>query len=47
MSHEVDIPQVSIDFFIFFRDNLRSTSAQNSRFVKDQLSGDNDTFLYQ
>lgn len=35
------MPQASINFF-FNREDLRSTSAQNSRFVKDQLPGDND-----
>lgn len=43
MSHEVDIPRASIDF-IFWGENLRSISAQNNRFVKDQHLGDNDTF---
>lgn len=31
--------------YVFFpRENLRGISAQYSRFVKDQLSGDYDTF---
>lgn len=44
MSHDVDISQPSVDFF--FRETPRSSHAQKSRFVKDQLSRDNDTFYH-
>lgn len=47
MSRDVDIAQPSRDFFFFLRENPRNTKAQNTMFVKDQLSGDNYTILSQ